>query len=884
MIKLSKIYEYGNPMSGQSWFDDETTIPIIRDPDTKEDWVAPFFAGVNSVVSPTGESTSPAHQTLVKAHMPAHISEFASNSLSHNDEALKAYLVRYAKTLNDYKKKHGKYPKQRVIGHSRGGGGALEFMEALAKEHPELPRVDEYIGLDPYDTPFASKKNVRTGSKGNGFVARRSIIVRPKRPGAIISDPSDMDGDGRVSMKERLYSHLSNLLVQFGRRMNPMSRSSSSGIAVPGVHHSSANEMLAAAMEARKAKSKRDLKKRLLKMYGDQDPALIESGDSPLYGDYSSPVYEKAASANGKRDFSGAESIVDGFMKEAAISWRPWNWGKDATKTDVGYGANWRDFFGHLGDNLKSAPARAGQIASHGVTDTASGLADFVSRDAGNAIRKWQKSMDRTYDSMMSPEMRAEYRDNKTGRALGELGSLAIGAALPMPSGGKLFAKLPGAARAARIARVSNKLNTPGAKLLHALGIGIRKAPLSGKGGRLVGKLLQKATPSTAAHLGSAVNVLGHIRGRDLATRLDRDYAGDVNPVMRVLDKVNELGRRRRARWGSDLANDENLPMMRLYDKRYRGNDWDPVDILNKGKQIFMTGADGQFLRDAKGNYIPVKAENAAAAKSIQRAMSDAKAHAASKASGAFSTGIFGKLLNRSQPQFADSPGFKFDDSGKLVGFIPRPRVDENGEIIKDRPIGGRVGAALGFAGDILAYSNPYTALPALATDLHDMIQTKNYGNAAGLALSLGSSRVPGLKHMARWATRSRYLPRNYSPTLRRFIERNFYKRLGNVVGRNVLDKGTRFVGVPMASGIAQPVAGALTGGAVPMPDANAMGMAGRELVMGRAAEILQTARKSMAPEEFKNWVRSEFNPMMAEIIGRPYRPSDAGYFYRTAN
>ena len=297
LLKLAKTWRYGNPMSGESWFDDETNVPIIRD-DSGDDWVSPFFAGVNSVVDPSGKSSSPAHQTLVRRHMPGSISEFASNSLSKHHDALKAYLSRYARTLREYKDKHGHYPKQRVIGHSRGGGGALEFMEALAKEYPDLPRIDEYIGLDPYDTPFASDKN--TKRKDRTYVARRSIIVRPKHQGAIVSDPSDMNGDGRIGVKDRVYSHLSNLLVQFARRINPISRRTSVGIAVPGTHHSSATELLDAAMAARKAKTKRQLRRILFQMYGERDPALVESDRSPTYGSSSSPVYEKAAEHDGR--------------------------------------------------------------------------------------------------------------------------------------------------------------------------------------------------------------------------------------------------------------------------------------------------------------------------------------------------------------------------------------------------------------------------------------------------------------------------------------------------------------------------------------------------------------------------------------------------------
>ena len=293
--KTATIWRYGTPMSGESWFDDETNIPIIHDESTGEDWIAPFFAGVNSVVSPDGQSTSPAHARLVDAHMHKSISEFASNSLSKHPEALKAYLIRYARSLREYYDKHGHFPKQRIIGHSRGGGGALEFMEALAKEYPELPRVDEYIGLDPYDLPFAHDKNVKR--KNGAFVAKRSIIVRPKHPGAIIADASDMDGDGKISLKERIYARLANLFVLPARRMAPFSRITSLGIAVPGVHHSAAPEMLTAAMLVRKAKTRAQAKRLLKKLYGAENPAYIESPSSPLYGDTSSPRYEKAAFA-----------------------------------------------------------------------------------------------------------------------------------------------------------------------------------------------------------------------------------------------------------------------------------------------------------------------------------------------------------------------------------------------------------------------------------------------------------------------------------------------------------------------------------------------------------------------------------------------------------
>lgn len=293
MLKLSKIVPYGNPMSGQSWFDDETSVPIIRDPDTGEDYSSLFVAGVNSIVNPNGQSTSPAHTVFSKKHMP-YVSEFVSNSIGHDKEALKAYMVRYAKSMKEYKDKHGHYPKQRIIGHSRGGGGALEIMEALAREHPELPRVDEYVGLDPYDTPFARDKGVKRPDRT--FVARKSFIVRPKRPGALVSDGSDLNGDGRVSGAEKLYSHFANLLVQFGRRMNPFSRRKAIDVAIPGANHSSAAELMDAYLAVRKARTRREAMRMLKERYGVDDSAMMATTDSPEYGVTRIPKYVKAAS------------------------------------------------------------------------------------------------------------------------------------------------------------------------------------------------------------------------------------------------------------------------------------------------------------------------------------------------------------------------------------------------------------------------------------------------------------------------------------------------------------------------------------------------------------------------------------------------------------
>lgn len=288
MIKFSDIINYGNPMHGKSYFDTDSNIKIIKDKGTGDDTVSLFVTGVNSVVAPDGKSSSPAHKGLIERHGD-YISELVSNSLSKDKKALKAFIERYVRTLKEYKAKHGVYPKQRIIGHSRGGAGAIEIADALQKEHPDLPQFDDFVNLDGYDLPFYGKKN--TIRKDKKRLSRRSFIIRPKRPGFFHSDASDMNRDGKITRKERIYGKFANLLVKFGKRVNPYSKYRSYDIAVPGIHHSSSLEMLDTYFKLKDVKNKYELRKKLRDLYKEEDSALISGKGSPMYGDTRLPFY-----------------------------------------------------------------------------------------------------------------------------------------------------------------------------------------------------------------------------------------------------------------------------------------------------------------------------------------------------------------------------------------------------------------------------------------------------------------------------------------------------------------------------------------------------------------------------------------------------------------
>lgn len=146
-------------------------------------------------------------------------------------------------------------------------------------------------------------------------------------------------------------------------------------------------------------------------------------------------------------------------------------------------------FTRNLAKNLASAPARASQIITHGVTDTAAGLADLAglahvpgAKSLANGIRGAQNWYDNFSDRhLMSNEMAQAYRDDKVGRAFGDVGSMAIGALIPVGPGGaagkilgragKLLGKIPGASKAVSavgkgLGAVSKVVKTPAGKLL----------------------------------------------------------------------------------------------------------------------------------------------------------------------------------------------------------------------------------------------------------------------------------------------------------------------------------------------------------------------------------------------------------------------------------
>jgi len=432
----------------------------------------------------------------------------------------------------------------------------------------------------------------------------------------------------------------------------------------------------------------------------------------------------------------------------------------------------------------RNAGSRVGQVLSHGVTDAAAGISDLVGgHGAADRVRKWQKSMDDTYDSFMDKDFRQEYRDNKIGRAAGELASSMVPGILggyvakAIPSSG-ILGKLDKATklrragflsrRAGRLAAlVSGKANNPVSRffLKPKTVSGLRGTGFLGKLIKIPGvepKLLARllSNRQAMAALGGVSGLAGHVRGGSIDTR-DVSVPGDLNPVMKAKDLLSREWLLQRAALGSDRDYGRAYDAMKKFDALYRpsGENDGARPMTRGGNTVFRSDGYG----DLGGRYMLGGSNEQ---RRMERLMSLANRHAASKESGSFGTSWLGQALGFESPLYDRTPGVELVDRGdgtKAVRFIPRAQVDENGMRIRDnvyrrigsamdaRSGGGKgtfrhIGSAIASIPQTLAYTaTPWTSAAGI---LHGGAQSGggyDVGSGAGLMASNLLGLVPAI-------------------------------------------------------------------------------------------------------------------------------------------
>lgn len=515
------------------------------------------------------------------------------------------------------------------------------------------------------------------------------------------------------------------------------------------------------------------------------------------------------------RDFSVLENNIDMFLKEAqAAKPQPpadllarYRANPKDSKVKAEY-RNWarsqaeamapkvKTTNEQLRENLalRNTASRAGQVITHGVTDMASGWADLVgAHGIGDRIRSVQGKLDNKLDSYMTKNMRNEYRDHKTGRLAGEIGSTAIGALIPMPKGGKLFSKgipnmlaksklfqptvsyvtgpggqamrvvgrTPSAARQAigRVAgKVPNVVNGAAAKALSYGGKHVSK--MRGPVARAVGGAMTRATPGMVAGLASAGNVVAGIRGTAPELRQGTnaatggDYEGNRNLVTRAKDWLNGEARAYRVMHGSDLDHEIYRDWDKWYKKRFSPEgEKGLLPMLRDGKPVYPSDASGALMDT------PWQVHGTNGQKLYNRWMDIENAYGASKETNPFSASVLGKLFGHGQPEYHRVPALTQDENGH-VQITPRPIIGKrrNGSWYSQPSWYEQVGADLdrrlgtgdnleraGAAVAPLARGASYAALPHVApvVDIYQGARSGNWGEIGAGAAMLGASHLP---------------------------------------------------------------------------------------------------------------------------------------------
>jgi len=432
--------------------------------------------------------------------------------------------------------------------------------------------------------------------------------------------------------------------------------------------------------------------------------------------------------------------VRSGMSKSAAVSFLPWNWWRDAEKDpNAGYGANWGDFWGPLGSNLRlrNTASRAGQILSHGGTDLVSGVADLVgAHETADSVRGWQNQMDATYDSMMDPEMRAAYQEDEFGRAAGELGSWAVGAALTAGLGSKI-------------------------RIGGALGNVLSKAPRAFKATRGVGWLLTHMSPLQAKILLATTGAAASARGRSPDSDSPR-YSGDANKVMRLKDALNILRMKGGASFGSerDMSRLAETIVNHLSTYNPKGDSQSVRPMTIGGERIY--GSDGRGKLTDEPLFVNSENEQ----RLYEELLPVFRKYHESKATSGFDSSWLGKILGMQQAKFSKVPGLLRNDDGSYT-LVPRPEVMlYKGQYTWPRQsiyeaIGSRldkkhgttdsgvytgIGGAVGFIPRYVSYR----VAPVLSV-LHDLKEGLKHGRGGDVGAAAGYAAGALIPNIARW-------------------------------------------------------------------------------------------------------------------------------------
>lgn len=229
--------DYGMFVSGKGKYSGDDRLTLKRDEDGRP-VLSLLFAGINSSVEDGGPASakSPLAARFYNRNR-GKFSDVQANTVFDDPIVSDAYIDKIVSKIMANRAKTGKYPRMRVVGYSAGGRGVVNFLQKMRERDPNF-KVDEIIGIDPYQRPWESiPASLRDNSNP---VADRIVYSR-------LADNytgSTQKGLGRIG------DTISNTFVSLlGKKLKGLSARTVIENHIPNISHTDADQMYDSALE-----------------------------------------------------------------------------------------------------------------------------------------------------------------------------------------------------------------------------------------------------------------------------------------------------------------------------------------------------------------------------------------------------------------------------------------------------------------------------------------------------------------------------------------------------------------------------------------------------------------------------------------------------------
>lgn len=233
----SKGTDYGVFVGGKGTYSSDDKLIMKKDEEGRP-LLSLLFAGINSSVENDGKSSakSPFAERFYNKSSDR-FSDVQANSVWDDPVVADAYMDKIVSKIMANRAKTGKYPRVRLVGYSAGGRGVVNFLKKMRERDPSF-RVDEIIGIDPYQFPW------------EGIPSSLRDPINPVANRIVYSRLADNYTGSSQKGIGRIGDAVSNTFVSLlGKKLRGLSANTVVENHIPGISHTDADTMYESALQ-----------------------------------------------------------------------------------------------------------------------------------------------------------------------------------------------------------------------------------------------------------------------------------------------------------------------------------------------------------------------------------------------------------------------------------------------------------------------------------------------------------------------------------------------------------------------------------------------------------------------------------------------------------